>query len=262
VPASHEVARPSARPPSRTKSPPGGLSAAAASNASSPPGTGRNTYTVDETALADLREVASSRRLRCLLISLYDGIGCCAAAFEGLPVDLTVLTSEIDADCLAVLAHRYPDAHQLGDMTAISRSELAAHLVRVRPDLVLFSAGAPCQQPSELSANTVLDKQFNKFCDLVHILKFVSELLSQADPAIPLFFLFENVVTKDCWTAPREAALGYDRVIVDAATFGWHHRRREWLANPTSSASSTAASSRSSCAALLRKPSRRAAFHA
>eukprot|EP00972_Heterocapsa_arctica_P041781 6159626-Heterocapsa_arctica.AAC.1 len=48
---------------------------------------------------------------------------------------------------------------------------------------------------------------------------------------IPLFFLFENVVTKDFWQSSIEPELGHACVLIDAASLGWHHRRRTWVAN-------------------------------
>eukprot|EP00972_Heterocapsa_arctica_P026249 3863725-Heterocapsa_arctica.AAC.1 len=36
---------------------------------------------------------------------------------------------------------------------------------------------------------------------------------------------------KDCWLRRIEVALGHECVVIDAASFGWHHRRRVWVAN-------------------------------
>jgi hypothetical protein len=189
------------------------------SRASPPPGA----------TIACIREVSSRRRLRCTMICLCNGIGSCAVAFDGLPVDLTVLSSEIDADCLAVLRHRHPDAHQLGDMRAITRLQLAAHLANSRPDFVFFCACSPCQDLYENSASCT-GRAFGKFGDFMRVVKLLTELLSHFETSIPLFFLFENLVRKDRWIPPRES-LGSECVVVDAASFGWHHRRRVWLAN-------------------------------
>eukprot|EP00972_Heterocapsa_arctica_P011632 1703759-Heterocapsa_arctica.AAC.1 len=115
-------------------------------------------------------------------------------------------------------------------MTGVSESEISAHLERVKPDLVFVSAGTPCQQLSALSTDqSGLDgDQSGKFWDFVRVLTLISELLSQARVAVPLFFLFENVVMKDCWLRPIEAALGHECVVIDAANFSLPPDVEKW----------------------------------
>ena len=82
-------------------------------------------------------------------VSLFSGIEAASVAWDGLGWE-PVAFSEIDAFPSAVLAHRYPDIPNLGDITQIKWK-------RFRDKVDLVVGGSPCQSFSIAGKREGLD---------------------------------------------------------------------------------------------------------
>lgn len=129
------------------------------------------------------------------LCSGYEGLGLGVQAVLG---GHTVWVSDVDKGANKILAHRYPDVPNLGDMTTV---DWAA----VEPVDVL-TAGYPCQPFSHAGRR----KGTN---DERHLWPYVREAVRVLRPRLTLL---ENVA--------GHRSLGFDRVLGDLAEDGMHVR--------------------------------------
>ena len=107
----------------------------------------------------------------------------------------TVWVSDIDKGACKVLAHRYPHAPNLGDITAIDWAAV------LRVDII--TAGYPCQPFSQ--AGRRLGQE-----DERHLWPYVADALAVLRPT---FVLFENV--------RGHLSLGFDEVVRDLHQLGY-----------------------------------------
>lgn len=151
-------------------------------------------------------------------ISVFSGIEAASVAAEPLGWK-PVAFSEIDPFACAVLAHRYPDVPNLGDMTKIDWSAYAG-----KADLVV--GGSPCQSFSLAGKRTGLDGPSGLMWEYVRCIREV----------MPKFLVWENVPGALSSTHGEDFRclleslddLGYCLAwrVLDASLFGIPQRRR------------------------------------
>ena len=154
-------------------------------------------------------------------ISLFSGIEAASVAWEPLGWE-PLCFCEIDEFPSAVLAHRYPDVPNLGDITKVNWTEVIER--HGRPDVIV--GGSPCQSFSIAGGRESLDGESRLMFEYVRALAEVR----------PTWFLWENVPgvlnTRDNAFAQllREVQdIGYLSLawrVLDAQFFGVAQRRR------------------------------------
>ena len=154
-------------------------------------------------------------------VSIFSGIEAASVAFEPLGWE-PVAFCEIDEFPAAVLAVRYPDVPNLGDITKVEWSEVIAKHGPI--DVVV--GGSPCQSFSVAGGRDSLDGESRLMFEYIRA---VSELH-------PRFFIWENVpgclTTKDNafgQLLDEMARIGYRDLawrVLDAQFFGVPQRRR------------------------------------
>ena len=153
--------------------------------------------------------------------SVCDGISAVSVAWRPLGWTCSWV-SEIDPFACAVIAHRFPDHHNLGDMLAITKETLAHE-----PEIDLLVGGTPCQSFSVAGLRKGMDDPRGNLS-----LRFVQ----LADVLRPRWVLWENVPGVLSSGSGRDfgailgalAELGYGWAyrILDAQHFGVPQRRR------------------------------------
>ena len=157
-----------------------------------------------------------------MVVSLCTGIGGFESAIEIPPA----VMAETDSDCAGVLAHRFPDAANIGDWTELgSLADLPC------PEPVLITAGLPCQ-PVSTAGERRGDSDGRWLFDAL------TGLLARGDERPTL--LLENVraITdrpfRSAMTRWRTAMrrLGYTLIerVTAASSAGAAHRRLRWFA--------------------------------
>ena len=125
------------------------------------------------------------------LSSACDNIGSVWIASADLPVDVTRCSSELDADCLSVLRHRFSNLHDIGHLDSLTAEALDALLRAHQPDAVLLIGASSRQQVTRASKHTHLFWTFvaalERLWDLSSSLHFVP------------FYIVENAVTRTNW---------------------------------------------------------------
>ena len=154
-------------------------------------------------------------------ISIFSGIEAASVAWEPLGWELVALC-EVDEFAASVLAVRYPNIPNLGDITKVDWNEVIAKYGTV--DVVI--GGSPCQSFSIAGGRDSLDGKSRLMFEYIRA---VSELH-------PRFFVFENVpgclTTKDNafgQLLDEMARIGYRDLawrVLDAQFFGVPQRRR------------------------------------
>lgn len=154
-------------------------------------------------------------------ISLFSGIEAASVAWEPLGWE-PLAFCEIDEFPSAVLAHRFPDVENLGDITKVDWKEVIAR--HGRPDVVV--GGSPCQSFSVAGGRESLSGESRLMFEYVRAL----------DEIRPRWFLWENVPgvlnTRDNAFAQllgEVQKLGYGSLawrVLDAQFFGVAQRRR------------------------------------
>ena len=154
-------------------------------------------------------------------ISVFSGIEAASVAWEPLGWE-PLAFCEIDEFPSAVLAHRFPDVENLGDITKVDWKEVIAR--HGRPDVVV--GGSPCQSFSVAGGRESLSGESRLMFEYVRAL----------DEIRPRWFLWENVPgvlnTRDNAFAQllgEVQKLGYGSLawrVLDAQFFGVAQRRR------------------------------------
>ena len=154
-------------------------------------------------------------------ISLFSGIEAASVAWAPLGWE-PLAFCEIDEFPSAVLAHRFPDVENLGDITKVDWKEVIAR--HGRPDVVV--GGSPCQSFSVAGGRESLSGESRLMFEYVRAL----------DEIRPRWFLWENVPgvlnTRDNAFAQllgEVSKLGYGSLawrVLDAQFFGVAQRRR------------------------------------
>jgi len=154
-------------------------------------------------------------------ISVFSGIEAASVAWEPLGWE-PLAFCEIDEFPSAVLAHRFPDVENLGDITKVDWKEVIAK--HGRPDVLV--GGSPCQSFSVAGGRESLEGQS----------RLMFEYIRAVDEIRPRWFLWENVPgvlnTRDNAFAQllgEVSKLGYHSLawrVLDAQFFGVAQRRR------------------------------------
>ncbi|MEV3856082.1 DNA cytosine methyltransferase [Streptomyces sp. NPDC050095] len=133
--------------------------------------------------------------------------------------------AEVDEAASAVLAARYPDAPNIGDITSYDWSQLAGQV-----DIV--TAGFPCQDISNAGKRVGIDGKRSG------IWRNVAEAIRVLRPRLALLENVSALRIRGLGTVVADlAAIGYDArwVCVRASAVGAAHHRDRWfcLAHPT-----------------------------
>ena len=130
--------------------------------------------------------------------SLFSGYGGLDMAVENVTGATTAWVSDIDKGARKILAHRYPDVPNLGDISTVDWSQ-------VEPVDVL-TGGYPCQPFSQAGQRKGLD-------DERHLWPYVRQAIRHLRPRL---VVLENVA--------GHRSMGFDRVLGDLAEDGLHAR--------------------------------------
>lgn len=121
-------------------------------------------------------------RKQLTLGSLFDGIAGFPLAAERVGIK-TVWTSEIEAACMDISARHFPEAVQLGDITAVDGAEV--------PPVDIVSFGSPCQDLSVAGKHEGIDGcRSGLFMEAVRIIR---EMREKTDGEYPKYIIWENV---------------------------------------------------------------------
>jgi len=154
-------------------------------------------------------------------ISLFSGVEAASVAWRDLPEFEPVAFCEIDKFPSAVLAYRFPDVPNLGDITKVDWKEVIAKHGAI--DLIV--GGSPCQSFSIAGGRASLDGES----------RLMFEYIRAVDEVRPTWFLWENVPgvlsTRDnafgqLLTEMEKLGYGMAWRTLDAQFFGVAQRRR------------------------------------
>ena len=118
-------------------------------------------------------------------ISLFSGVEAASVAWEPLGWE-PVCFCEVDEFPSAVLAERFPDVPNLGDVTKIDWSEVYARFGAV--DVLV--GGSPCQSFSIAGNREGLSGESGLMYEYIRAIR---ELLQESDGQCPRYILWENV---------------------------------------------------------------------
>jgi DNA (cytosine-5)-methyltransferase 1 len=163
-----------------------------------------------------------------VILSLCSGIGSLDYAVEKLTGDRVTLYAENSYWPALVMARRYPDARNLGDITKVDWSEVAAQ----HPEISIITAGFPCQDISNAGARRGISGRRSG------VWKNVAEAICTIRPR---YAFLENVAALRSRgldvVAADLAGGGYDLrwTVLRASDVGAAHRRARWfgIATPT-----------------------------
>lgn len=174
---------------------------------------------------------------RVFVVSLFDGISAIMAALSRLECAVVgFASSEIDKECRKLTRKRWPGIIELGNVENIDEKMIIAlaHGLGYQVDVVLLTAGSPCQDLSALLAGGLgLDGPRSKlFFHIPRILK-----LLQQHFVCPVHSFVENVFSMTQENRERfSEALGCKPTMIDASYFSWCHRPRlfwaSWVITP------------------------------
>jgi DNA (cytosine-5)-methyltransferase 1 len=134
--------------------------------------------------------------------SLCTGYGGLDMAVEAAFGATTAWTSDIDPGACRIIAERFPDAPNIGDMTAVDWACVQA----IYGDVDIITAGYPCQPFSHAGQRKGTD-------DERHLWPHIREAVRVLRPR---YVVLENVA--------GHRSLGFDRVLGDMAEDGLHAR--------------------------------------
>ncbi|MFT9774210.1 DNA cytosine methyltransferase [Brevibacterium casei] len=132
---------------------------------------------------------------RPLIGSLCSGYGGLDLAVEEVTGGKTVWVSDVDPGACTVLEHRFPDAPNIGDMTAVDWNAV--------PPVEVVCAGYPCQ-PFSLAGRR------GGTTDERHLWPYLAEGIDVLEPEL---LVFENV--------RGHLSLGFDQVVRDLHLLGY-----------------------------------------
>ena len=169
---------------------------------------------------------------RIFVVSLFDGISAIMAALSRLECAVVgFASSEIDKDCKKLTRKRWPGIIELGNVENIDEKMIIAlaHGLGYQVDVVLLTAGSPCQDLSALLAGGLgLEGPRSKlFFHIPRILKLLKKHFS-----CPVHSFVENVfsMTQDNRVRFTET-LECKPTMIDASYFSWCHRPRLFWAS-------------------------------
>lgn len=153
------------------------------------------------------------------VLSLFDGISTGRLALEiaGIPVD-AYLASEIDPAPMAVSAHNWPDAIQLGDVRKLRGRDL--------PRIDLIVGGSPCQGFSRAGRHLNFDDPRSAL--FFQFARLVAEVRAKNRD---VFFMLENVVMKKGWEAVITETMGVRPIHINSRLVSAQNRPRAYWTN-------------------------------
>lgn len=171
-----------------------------------------------------------------VLLSLFDGIRGCSVALRSLGVaPCADYSSEIERNCQRLIATKFPQCTQLGDVRKLDKAALESFVAKHGRTLPwLVAGGSPCQDLSVRRGNNrkgLLGKKSKLFFEFARV---VSMLMSLG---VTVAFLLENVASmSDDQRDAITACLGVEPIEIDAARVSACHRVRYYWTNlPVSS---------------------------
>ena len=164
-------------------------------------------------------------------MSLFDGIGCFWLSFLPLIAHgwswVRTFSSESNAACQALLAHRFPGLVHLGDIRSITLESLKEAFKGLDANVLVVGGGSPCTNISRAGDKKGLaGKDSSLFFEFVRVLDLCIDLCDEMKWT--LHFVFEMVVPQDvsiARTISEYLCCGLP-ILVDGADFGWCTRRR------------------------------------
>jgi len=158
-----------------------------------------------------IEKIAKKEGLVCL--SLFDGISCGQQALSELGINIkSFYASEVDPYPKAIVAHRFPNTKDVGDVTKLKGSDFPE-------EVDILMGGSPCQGFSFAKGSKDPDfddprsKLFFEFARLVTELK-------------PKIILLENVPMKSLSEEVITTTLGIDPVMINSALLSAQNRKR------------------------------------
>lgn len=171
---------------------------------------------------------SKARGPRILVVSLFDGVGAVMAALVRLPCQVVAYAAcEIDRACKRLVRTRWPGVIELGDICKVTELTIL-HLkeaVGYKIDLVLVSAGSPCQDLSQLNAGRkgLAGMKARLFFEVPRVIKMLKDTFD-----VPVESFVENVysISSDSRTSFSDV-LETEPVMVDAKYFTACRRPRD-----------------------------------
>jgi DNA (cytosine-5)-methyltransferase 1 len=151
------------------------------------------------------------------LCSGYEGIG---LAVEALTGDTVAYVADVEEAAATILAHRFPDAPNIGDITAFDWTELLG-LVDI------ITAGFPCQDISNAGKREGIDG------DRSGIYRNVVEAIRVLRPRLVFLENVSAIRSRGLWQVVADlASVGYDIrwICLRASDVGAAHHRDRWFA--------------------------------
>ena len=164
---------------------------------------------------------------RILVVSFFNGVGGVMCALGRLPCAvLGYEASEVDLNCLRLTRTRWPGIIELRDVTKIDGKvvEQLAASIGNRIDLVLLSAGSPCQDLSVLNVDRqgLRGTRSKLFFEIPRVRKLLQQCFS-----VRVELMFENVFSMSSQGVTMfNQELGVKPYLVDAKYFTWVRRPR------------------------------------
>lgn len=149
------------------------------------------------------------------VLSLFDGMSCGRLALDRAGIKYEkYFASEIDKHAIKVAMHNYPDTVQLGDVCAVSASDL--------PKIDLLLGGSPCQGFSSAGKGLNFEDPRSKL-----FFEFV-RLKNELNPS---YFLLENVPMPKKWRDIISGYLGVEPIVINSARVSAQNRVRYYWTN-------------------------------
>lgn len=175
---------------------------------------------------------------RIFVVSLFDGVSAIMCTLSRLDCSIVgFASSEIDKDCRKLTRKRWPGIIELGDVEQIGEEVISnlSRSVGYKIDLVLLTAGSPCQDLSSLLAGGLgLEGSRSRlFFEIPRIKKLLTKHF-----LCPVHSFVENVFSMTADNRNEfSKALGCQPVLIDASWFSWCRRPRlfwpSWTIKPS-----------------------------
>ncbi len=168
---------------------------------------------------------------QCILLSFFSGMEVAATAFtELVGKPILHLSWEIDPICCQLIAEKFPEAKQRGDVlreTADSVVQLIDRYDEHQTCVVVFTSAPPCPDFSSISSSAagLSGEEGSKFTKYANLASEIESRLGTRETR----HLVENVVMQQKAEAQHiSTALASSPIVVDSADFGLIGRPRMW----------------------------------
>lgn len=168
---------------------------------------------------------------RFVLLALFDGIRGCSTSLRAHQLEpFADYSSEVENRCQQLIAAKFPNCVQLGDIKKIDRIALESMVAEHGTDKPwLVVGGSPCQDLSirrGSNAKGLVGKKSKLFFEFVRIVNTVMGL------GVQVVFILENVASMpDSERDTITASLGVEPLDIDSALVSACHRRRYYWTN-------------------------------